>query len=126
MSINPESSPNPPKRQDHFLEYLKSHPREVISYAMLIVGIILLFFQPVAGGILVGLVAGIYFSEEIVAYITDWKMGVNAQAFTKHVICIGVALAFFIAAPAIFLGIAIAIGIKQLFVGQPTEPSSKS
>jgi hypothetical protein len=123
MPVNP--SPGSPRRQDHLLEYFKNHSREVIAYALLIIGILLLFFQPVIGGIIIGIVAGIYFADEIVAYIVDWRIGMDAHVVTKHLICAGVALAFFISAPAIFLGAAIAIGIKQLFVGQNTGTTRK-
>ena len=130
MSIDPDlppsPPPSPPKRQDHVVEHLKNHPREVISFVILVVGIILLFFQPVIGGILVGLIAGIYFSDEIISYIADWSRDVDEYAFTKHIICFGIALAFFIAAPAIFVGIAIAIGIKLLFVGHHSNTGTKS
>lgn len=126
---NPPTSSSPPprapRRQDYLLEYLKSHPREVIAYVLLILGIILLFFQPVIGGILVGLVAGIYFADDIIAYITDWKIGEDAYQFNRHLVWAGVALAFFISAPAIFLGAAIAVGIKQLFVGPGISKSEK-
>ena len=75
---------------------------------------------------MIGLVVGIYFSDEIVSYITEWKMRASPYQFTKHVIGISAAIAFFISAPAIFLGAAIAIGIKQLFIGQSADSGTKT
>lgn len=112
----------PSGSSDNLLEYFKQHSRETISYILLILGIVLLFFHPLYGGLLVGIVAGIYFGDEIVDYIKKWKGKtegrIDYKELARHLICAGLALAFFISAPAIFLGAAISIGIKQLFVGQ--------
>lgn len=115
----PDQSNN--SKEDLFT-YFKNHTRETISYVLLILGLLLLFFEPVYGGLLVGVVAGIYFGQEIVSYIKNWKTMVNTQTryseVARNLILAGLALAFFISAPAIFLGAAIAIGIKELFIGQ--------
>jgi hypothetical protein len=110
--------PNEPRRSDHLVEYLKTHTREIIAYILLILGILLLFVDPIWGGLLVGLVGGVYFGDSIVRYFSQWKAGGTAEQATRNLIGAGVAVAFFISAPAIFLGAAIAIGIKQLFVSQ--------
>lgn len=122
------AQPNDPKDQqkrpvkDNLMDYFKNHSRETLSYILLILGILLLFFEPVYGGLIVGIVAGIYFGDEIVEYIKNWKASVNSQnqykQVARHLITAGLALAFFISAPAIFLGAAVSIGIKQLFLGQ--------
>lgn len=116
---------DPENRQINDLkDYFKNHFRETISYILLILGILLLFFDPVYGGLIVGIVAGIYFGDEIVEYIKNWKTTIDSQSqysqMARHLIIAGLALAFFISAPAIFLGAAISIGIKQLFVSQET------
>ena len=81
-----------------------------------------MFAEPIYGGLLVGIVAGIYFGDEVVNYIKNWKTSVTAEdrygEVARHLISAGLALAFFISAPAIFLGAAISIGIKELFIAQ--------
>lgn len=67
---------------------------------------------------MVGLIGGIYFGDDIINFITHWKSGLGANHATRQLIGVGVAIAFFICAPAIFLGAAISLGIKQLFIGQ--------
>ncbi|MEI8365194.1 MAG: hypothetical protein WCF65_02140 [Parachlamydiaceae bacterium] len=110
---------------DSVLDYFKSHMRETASYILLIVGILLLFFDPLYGGLIIGVVSGIYFGDDIVCYIKRWRKeacaSCNNQQIAHHVICLGLALAFFIAAPAIYIGAAIAIAIQQLFAS-PTVP----
>lgn len=100
---------------DNLLDYCKTNLRDMIAYALLIIGILILFFEPIVGGLLVGLVFGIYFGNEVIAYLTHWKEGIHYQRVAKHIIIAGLAIAFFISAPAIFIGTAIAMAIKQLF-----------
>jgi hypothetical protein len=112
----------PDQEKEDLFSYFKSHSRETVSYILLILGILLLFFEPIYGGLLVGMVAGIYFGEDIVLYIKNWKTSIDSQTkyseVSKNLILAGIALAFLISAPAIFLGAAISIGIKELFIAQ--------
>lgn len=98
-------------------DYVKAHTRETIAYILMILGIILLFFDPISGGVLVGLIAGSYFGEEIVDYLKAWKIGADYEAITRNFIIGGLAIAFLVSSPAIFVGLAVAVGIKQLFIG---------
>lgn len=116
-SQTPTPRPEDPKHKiDSISDYVKHHSRETITYVLLVLGIVLLFFQPLYGGTLVGIVTGIYFGDEIVNYLINWKGAIDAHGIARNLILGGVAVAFFISAPAIFIGMAIAIGIKQLFV----------
>jgi hypothetical protein len=99
-------------------DYFKSHTRETIAYILMVLGIIWLFFDPLWGGVLVGLIAGSYFGDEVVAYLKEWRIGTDYKTITRNFIIGGVAIAFLVSSPAIFLGIAVSVGIKQLFVGQ--------
>jgi hypothetical protein len=110
---------------DDLLSYFKNHARETISYILMILGLLLLFYLPLYGGLLVGIVGGIYFGDEIVNYIKNWKTSIDSKNrysdVARQLILAGLAIAFFICAPAIFLGAALSIGIKQLFVGQDVK-----
>lgn len=120
QSHDPKDSDSRPVKED-LKDYFKNHSRETISYILIILGILLLFFEPVYGGLLVGIVAGVYFGDEIVEYIKNWKTTIDLQdrysGIARHLIIAGIALAFFISAPPIFLGAAIAIAIRYLFIG---------
>ena len=94
--------------------YFQSHFREIVAYAILVLGIFLLFFDSIYGQVLVGVVAGIYFGNDIVTYVLNWKTSLSA-CIARNLISAGVILAFFISAPAIFLGAALTIALKQLF-----------
>lgn len=110
--------------KDDLLTYFQNHMRETIAYVLLLVGILLLFFYNVYGGIIVGIIAGIYFGDDIINRISQAKNDIaQSKGIPHHLIAAGIAVAFFIEAPAIFLGAAIAIGVKQLFIG-PEEHTS--
>jgi hypothetical protein len=114
---DPEKTPQKRNNPNDLLNYFKVHMRETITYILLVLGIVFLFFDPLYGGLLVGLIAGIYFGDEMINYIKSWSSATDSKKVARNLIVAGVALAFFISAPAIFLGAAIAIAVKQLFVG---------
>ena len=118
---DPKDHHEQPEKGD-LLNYFKTHSRETIAYVLLVLGLLLLFTEPVYGGLIVGIVAGIYFGDQIINYIKSWKTGINSQdnypEVARHLILAGLAVAFFISAPAIFLGAAISLGIKQMFISQ--------
>ncbi len=112
-----QPSPKKDNESNDLLNYFKIHMRETITYVLLVLGIVLLFFDQLYGGVIVGLIAGIYFGYEIVTYIKSWASATDSRKVARNLIIAGIALALFISAPAIFLGAAIAIAVKQLFVG---------
>lgn len=99
---------------DDLYSYAKTNPRDVISYVLLVLGIVLLFAQPIYGGLLVGIVAGVYFSQEIIRGVKNLESIIEEQGLVRSIIAGAVLLAFFILAPAIFVGAAVMIGIKVL------------
>lgn len=106
--------------KDNLVDYFKEHSRETISYILLLVGILMIIPWPLYGGILVGIVGGIYFGDAIIDYIKSWKSSVSSTSsyniISRHIVLLGIAIAFFLTSPAIFIGAAIAIGIKHLFI----------
>lgn len=90
------------------------NPRDMIAYVLIILGIILLFFLPLYGGLIIGIVTGLYFSREILDYIRKYESFVEEQGFVRTLILGGFLLAFVISAPAIFIGIALMIALKLL------------
>lgn len=114
---SPEKTPQKNENNmDNLIGYFKTHTRETITYIILVLGIVVLFFDQIYGGIIVGVIAGIYFGNEIIAYLKSWRSAKDSRAIARNLISAGIAIAFLITAPAIFLGAAIAIGIQQLFI----------
>ncbi len=116
MSTPPAPEKKPAGQSEDLMLYLKTHTREAISYVLIILGIIMMFFDQMYGGLLVGIIGGIYFGDEIVAYLKSINTDLKAPDLARRLILAGLAIAFLIAAPSIFLGAAVAIVIQQLFL----------
>lgn len=96
--------------------YAKSNTMDTVAYVFLIVGIVLMFFASYAlyGGALIGIVTGVYFSDEITQLLRNINEFVEKQGIVRSLIIGGLTLALFISAPTIFLFAAVTVGLKQL------------
>lgn len=86
----------------------------------MIVGIVLLFTNTFYGGLLVGLIFGYYFAPELLKYSQSVNDLIEEQGMVRSLIFGGLLLALFISAPAVFIGAALAVVIKQIL-----SPESK-
>lgn len=106
---------------EEMYNYASSNTRDMIAYALLLIGLILLFAEPPwYGETLIGVIFGLYFGTEMFNLIRNYQTFTEEHGFVKSLILGGTLLALFIKAPFIFIGAAVAIAIKQLI---PTEPS---
>jgi CHASE3 domain sensor protein len=105
---------------DAVYQYAQENTRDTVAYIVLIVGILLIFFKPFWGGLLVGAVVGIYFYNEIIGVFQDLNGFIEAQGMVRSLILGGIAIAFFISAPMIFIGAALAVGAKY-FIGSSSS-----
>lgn len=108
------------EKLESLVGYATANTRDTISYVLLIIGIILMFFHSFYGGVLIGLIAGFYFSSEIMAIIKHGNDLVEEQGIVKSLIAGGLLLALFISAPAIFIGAALAVAIRQILFPETT------
>jgi hypothetical protein len=117
-SVPPLDGNVPPKPQENFYNYFSSGSRDLIAYVLLVIGMILLFFQQYYGGFLIGLVAGAYFSEEINTLIKNYQTFIERQGLVRSLILGGLVIAFLISAPAIFVGIAFVVILKYFIFAE--------
>lgn len=119
---NKDSDPNKNKPESGFkkekleglMSYAKDNVRDTIAYIVLIVGLILLFFQPFYGGTLIGLVVGVFFCNEITAIVKNVNGIIENEGMVRSLILGALVLAVFISAPAILIGVAVAVGLRLL------------
>lgn len=104
------------EKVEEIYNYASNNTRDTIAYIILALAIILMFSVPFWGGLLIGLVGGIYFSDELVAWVKNINQFIESQGYSRSVVIGGVTVGFFLAAPAIFIGAALAIGIKRMVV----------
>ena len=96
-----------------------SQSEQYIAFALLVIGLLLmLFFHPLIGGLLVGLVVGYFFAHEIIFYLRNLKKITEGHNQVQNIILAGVLLAILIAAPGIVLGAIVVAVFKYVLSGQ--------
>ncbi|HRD56310.1 MAG TPA: hypothetical protein PLC42_07950 [Parachlamydiaceae bacterium] len=106
------------QRIEGLFSYAKSNTKDTVAYILLIIGIILLFFQPHWGAFLIGLIAGLYFSEEIVYIIQHFNDFIEEQGLVRVLVLGALAVSFFIMAPFIFFGALAGAFAKKLLLSK--------
>ena len=103
---------------DHIYGYAKENTRDVVAYALLFVGLILLFFLPFWGELIVGLVAGFYFSDEILDLVKNANTTIKFQPTVKSIVFAAALISLIILAPMFFVGAGVVAGLKYLFLSE--------
>lgn len=111
--------------EEGLVDFVKSNTKDSIAYLLLIVGLVFLFFEPFFGGILIGLVTGLYFSKEIIFLFQNGNNFVEEQGMVRAIVLGITALALFIQAPGIFIGGALSIALKHLFKNEDIPRGTK-
>ncbi len=104
------------RKLEELYEFTQSNTKDTIALVVLLLGILLSLWAHLWGGLLIGAVAGVYFDEAIIEWATKLRGYFESEGAIRSLILGGVILGLFIAAPAIFIGAAAAIGIKQMVV----------
>jgi len=103
-------------RKSEFFHYATSNTRDAIVYILLILGLILLLFVPFWGGLIIGLIGGIYFSDEIYDFAKNINRWIDHMGIPRSIVLGAVLLTVLITTPALFIGAAIAIAVKKFMI----------
>lgn len=132
MSVNPENPDSKESRKtekieekietkdthklpDGFLNYAKTNTKDVLAYVILILGVVLLFFERFSGELLIGVIFGLYYAGEIQALFRNFNEFIEEQGIVRGIVLGVVTIALFISAPGIFIGTILAVIIRYLF-----------
>jgi len=105
------------KNVEQMIHFAKSNTRDTVAYIALFVGIVLILFGHNAGSIIIGVVAGIYFGNDIITWALDFKSYLDGEGLVRSIILLGLGFAFLLSAPYIFLGLAATVLLKYLLSG---------
>jgi hypothetical protein len=108
-------------RNDDLYDYTNYTREQIITYVLLILGLLLLFVNPFIGGLIIGVVAGYYFTDNIVSYLRNIGRVLSGQDHLRYITLTGLLLGLFITAPGIFIGAAIAAAFRQIVEAKPVE-----
>lgn len=112
------------KKVDEMYNYARENTMDTIAYVFLILGIILLFVNPLLGGFIVGVIAGIYFSQQIYDFIQSTRQIFEREERTRYIILAGVLISLLLAAPGFFVGAILAVAVKQIILKNHPEDKS--
>lgn len=93
--------------------YAKTNTRDMIAYILLLTGLLLLFFDPSFGETLIGVIFGLYFSQELYDCFKNYELFIHQQGFVKSLVFGALLLALLISAPFIFIGAAAAVAVRR-------------
>jgi hypothetical protein len=99
---------------DRLKDFATKNKGVTVTYIVLIIGILLCFLYPLLGGAIVGIVAGIYFAEEILYVAYHLQEFVYDQGLPRIVTLGAVLFALFIAYPLLIITAAVVASIKEL------------
>lgn len=94
-------------------KYAQSNTVDTIAYVAMILGILIQPFQPFYGGLLIGVIAGLYFSKIIMKPLRSIEDFIEQTGIVKSLILLGLTIGLLYNAPWIFIGGAIAVLIKE-------------
>ncbi|MCE5294439.1 MAG: hypothetical protein LLF94_07490 [Chlamydiales bacterium] len=119
----PKKESNP----DHkgFFAFVSDNLWESISYVIMFAGLILSIFNPFIGGSLVGIILGIYFSQEVIDRAMSFKDLIIKEGIFRGFIVIAAVLALFILAPGLVLGVIIGAWIRPFLGNSISSPFDK-
>jgi hypothetical protein len=128
---HPKNSPEKKGKEPHksrsdykggdIFAFAKSNKELAIAYGLLALGLLLLLFfynLHLLGGLLIGIVAGYVFSDEIIQYIRNIGQIAGGQNQLRYVTLTSVLLGLLIAAPGIFIGALVVAILKTVIFGQ--------
>lgn len=117
------------KQVDDMYRYAVSNKEKTISYILLVLGLlILLFISDILGGLIIGLVAGYYFSIEIVNYIRQLPQFFEGHDQVRYAVLGVVIIGLLLEAPGILIGAAMMAAFKHIISNrndrdEPSHPS---
>jgi hypothetical protein len=89
---------------ENFFQFLKKNKWEIFAYVVLIIGLLLTIYEPFIGGLLVGAILGIYFSEKTKDALSGFKDFLSHEGIFRGFILVAGAIALFIASPGLCIG----------------------
>ncbi len=105
-------------QKEGFTESSRYSKEQVITYAALIIGLIILFFNGILGGFIVGLVVGYHFADEIMYYLRHLGALLRGANHLRMITLSGLGLAILIAIPSLVIGAVLVAVFKQVLGGK--------
>jgi len=120
------ASPEPIVTKRGFFHFINENKWEIVSYILLFFGLFVSFANQFFGGLLVGLVLGIYFSQEILDKLASFKHFLDQEGIFRGFIIVAAILALLILAPGLLIGTAIGAWTRPFLGKAISSPFDKT
>ncbi len=106
-----------PAHYDELTEYIKGNPKDVAAYILMIISLIMILFGSYIeyANLFIGLIYGLYFSEELAFLVTNIREFIEEYNLVKALVCGGTILALCIQVPLFFVGVGTITAIRILW-----------
>lgn len=102
------------EKVEEVVNYASSNTRDIVAYALLVAGLLLMLTESARyGATLIGVIFGLYFSEQIVAFLKNFRNLTDQIGMVHSLVLAATLLALFIASPFIFIGAMVALAVRE-------------
>ena len=98
-----------------FYDYTTHHPKDTIAYILLIFGIILLFFNPFFGSLIIGIVFGLYYASELNFFFNHLNDFIEEQGVVRSIAVGAVLIAILYGVPGLLIGTFFSLVIGKFY-----------
>ena len=97
---------------------------DIVAYIVAFLGVLFSFFNPTVGGVLVGVVVGIYFADEVMAFLKGLEARYHSLGMCKAIVAGAGLVALVISIPTLFITSAIVGAVASMV--KPGKKSGRS
>jgi len=118
-------SPGGPKKErpvDNLMVFIQENKWDALAYLILFFGLVFSIFERFTGGIIVGCILGIYFSEGIKEKFSDFKEYLADEGIFRGFVIVAAFIALLIASPGLCIGVAFGTILRPLFGNMLSGP----
>lgn len=100
---------------EQLCNYAKSNKEEIGVYTALALAILFLFFAPLLGELILGVIGGFYFAKELAQFFQNSRFLYDDHGRLRYTVIIGLLVGLFLMVPVFILAILLTASIKQFF-----------
>ncbi len=98
-----------------FFHYFGSNQQMIVTTILLVIGLILvLFSNALLGQLIIGLVVGYFFSQEIIYFMQNLAPLLGSHDRLRYIVLAALALALFVGSPGVIIGAILVAAIKEV------------
>lgn len=120
--------PNEPKKakpfitKEGFFELVKHHKWDSLAYLLIFTGLIISIFNQIVGGLIVGVILGLYYSDQVKVRFDMFKEFLDENGIFRCFIVIAAIVALLITTFGLCVGTLIGVYLRPIFGGLIQPP----